>query len=148
MADRNSTRTTTVRTCDLALTVTIICDEQKPPPPPPRRRLAPNVVCMFAADRPVVINERRRGRLPRNVSRFWIPPFAIGDVVEIFAGKGDLDNGVRVKIYNQSPNGGDFWIEAVSGSLHTINRDGSPNGTSPRAQCPPRHLRRIAKHSR
>lgn len=40
---------------------------------PPRRRLAPNVVCMFAEDRPPVVNPPRRGRYPRGVKelRFW-----------------------------------------------------------------------------
>lgn len=36
-----------------------------------RRRLAPNVVCMFADDRPPVINRGRRGRYPKLVKSLW-----------------------------------------------------------------------------
>lgn len=35
-----------------------------------RRRLAPNIVCMFADDRPPVVNRPRRGRLPKAVAVF------------------------------------------------------------------------------
>lgn len=34
-----------------------------------RRRLADNVICMFAEDRPPIMNRRRRGRLPRSITR-------------------------------------------------------------------------------
>ena len=118
------------------------------PPRPQRRHLAPNVVCMFDADRPAVANARRCGRLPRNVTRFEIPPFVIGEVVEIFHGGTNPNNGKRVKIVGRNPVDGDFCIEAMSGILHTIDNDGKPNGLSARAQCPPKRLRHIPRLSR
>ena len=147
MADRNFTRTTTVRTCDLALCVTIICDEQKPPPPP-RRHLAPNVACMFAADRPVVINERRRGRLPRGVARFSIPPFFAGEVVEIFYPGDNPNNGKRVKVLGYVPSEKEFDVESVNGMLHTFDEHHNPVGQHKTATAPGRNLRRIARYSR
>ena len=33
----------------------------------PRRRLAPNVICMFAEERPAIDSKPRRGNYPRNI---------------------------------------------------------------------------------
>lgn len=39
---------------------------------PPRRRLAPNVIALHAEDRPPVVQERRRGRLPACIARYCV----------------------------------------------------------------------------
>ena len=118
------------------------------PPRPQRRHLAPNVVCMFDADRPAVANARRRGRLPRNVTRFEIPPFVIGEVVEIFHGGTNPNNGTRVKIFDYLASSGEFCVDAVGGTIFTFNSDGAPTGQGTRAFTTPKNLRHIPRLSR
>jgi hypothetical protein len=53
-----------------------------------RPRLAPNVICMFADERPTVISRARRGRLPRGIARInGQPLFLRGDIVEFRSGR-------------------------------------------------------------
>jgi len=133
----------------LALSVTLVFGPKPTrPTPPARRRLAQNVVCLFAADRPPVVNARPRGRLPRGIARLEMPSFAIGDMAEIFYGGANPNNGKQIKIVGRNPVDGDFCVEAMSGILHTFDKDGKPNGSSARAQCPPKRLRRIPRLSR
>ena len=118
------------------------------PSQPQRRRLAPNVVCMFDADRPAVANARRRGRLPRNVTRFEIPPFVIGEVVELFHAGTNPNNGKRVRIFDYLASSGEFCVDAVSGTIFTFNSDGAPTGQGTRAFTMPKNLRHIPKFSK
>ena len=64
-----------------------------------RRRLAPNVICMFAEDRPAVVQERRRGRHPRVVVSIRSTPRLMeGDTVEM-CGKNLSNHGKIVRVF-------------------------------------------------
>lgn len=133
----------------LSLTATIVFGPKPTlPTPPSRRRLAQNVVCLFDDDRSPVANVRCRGRLPRSIVRFSMPPLAVGDVAEIFFGGTNPNNGRQVKIVGYHPDDGDFCVEAMSGTLHTFDNDHNPTGQSRRAYCPPKKLRRVPKTPR
>lgn len=148
MADRYFTRTTTARPAALSLSVTVIYDAHKPPPPPPRRHLAPNVVCLFAADRPAVTNERRRGRLPRGVTRLWIPPLSVGQVCEIRHRAPHPNNGKVVKLLRYFDVHDGYDVEAITGTLHVFEPNMEPAGQDKAAFIRVRNLRRIANHPR
>ena len=100
----------------------------------PRRRLAPNVICMFDDDRPPVVNVRRRGRYPRNVtpiaSRARLMP---GDLAELCGSCLPSNRGKRVRILGPDPSmrkpGEWFAIESLflpldTGDVDTRQADG------------------------
>ena len=135
-------------TAALALSVTLVFGPKPPPSRPTRRHLAQNVVCMFDDDRQPVANARRRGRLPRSVTRFIIPPFFAGEVVEIFYPGGNPNNGKLVKVLGYVPRENEFDVEALNGMIHTFDEHHNPVGQHKTATAPGRNLRRIAKYSR
>lgn len=117
-----------------------------------RRRLAPNVLCLFEDDRPPVINERRRGRQPRNVTSIWSrPALKPGDYAEILRSDTASNIGKRVRVVkrclDQQLPPGQWWeIEAVSVPIETVDATTRrPSGKSMSCLICESVLRRVSR---
>lgn len=119
-----------------------------------RRRLAPNVVCMFQEERPAVVNERRRGRYPRNVVSFRSRPrLCAGDMAELCGGALPSNHGKKVRILQRTQGqnlpAGDWWdVESVWAPLDTRDVGRSqPDSQSMTAIVRDSYLRRVSNRT-
>ena len=124
------------------------------PAHPSRRRLAANVVCMFAEDRPPVLNVRRRGSYKGNIqpirTNSRIKP---GDIAELCRGALPENHGKRVRVlardWSASLPQGEWWkIEALAEPLltHKPGSDQVDIGRMFRCVCLVDNLRRVVDH--
>lgn len=103
----------------------------------PRPRLAANVVCLFAEDRPPVVNRPRRGRLPKAVAVLSAArPLRIGALCE-FSAEGHETMPVRII---ERLDNGRFRVEAVAGHEFVFPNGARGRGASVHYSC----LRRSA----
>jgi hypothetical protein len=121
------------------------------PPKPTRRRLADNVVSMFTDERAPVVNQNRRGRLPRGVIalRRW-ERIHVGDYCVVWgsAASPSMNHGRLVRITARVD--ASLWdVEAVDGMLTTFDpaapEDASRYLRSSTATVNADRLRRCAK---
>lgn len=121
----------------------------------PRRRLAPNVVCLFQQDGPAIVNERRRGRFPRNVVAFRSRPRLMpGDMAEIGGAALPSNHGRRVqllgRVWGADLPGRDWWEVQAVGEPLDVRDVGCvvPQGRCGKAIVQGASLRRVSNRQR
>jgi|SRR5450830_65519 len=116
---------------------------------PGHRYLAPNVVCMFAEDRPALPKQRKRGQYCGNVLPIWIKTRIFPGVVAEMCGDVlpcNLGKRVRViEIVEPRLRSGEWWrIEALSGRIAVADpRHAGANAWATTYICLAGNLRRV-----